>query len=261
MTNRALSHLLEELGLNKSERSILQILLQQQPLTAGVLAKRTSLKRPTVYAALQSLIQRGVVSEYQSEAVTRYATISPELIANVLTERERQKVQRMQEAGGAATPLLQALASSGQLSLSGFKVRSLTSVESVYLILEKALTQGSFRSIFNPQLSLVSAAVPVVKRFLKKTSITKPTIRELAVAGPKSDWYVRAIKNPHHLVRMLPRETVIISDIILFSGNVLITNYTEQSAQSVLIEEESLFNTMGGIFEALWGVGLSSAGE
>jgi hypothetical protein len=99
---------------------------------------------------------------------------------------------------------------------------------------------------------LGGGAISIVKRFLKQTARTKPEIRELVVPGPKSDWYIKEISNPRHEVRTLPKDASILSDLILFKSSVLVTNYTEQSARSVLIEDVSFSHSLKGVFELLW---------
>lgn len=59
-------------------------LLDRRLTTAGILAKHTGLKRSTVYTALDSLIEKGLVSVTQKDSVKHYQAESPDRIQDFL---------------------------------------------------------------------------------------------------------------------------------------------------------------------------------
>ena len=68
-----ISHsLLAECGLNETEQVILLCLLQEGRSRASEIAKRTDMKRPTVYSALGNLLDIGLVATHVFRGVTFY---------------------------------------------------------------------------------------------------------------------------------------------------------------------------------------------
>lgn len=247
-----LSELLTTCGFNSSEQSLLLDLLTREKSTAGQLARRTGLKRPTVYAALEGLIQRGVVVKRKLDNLTYFSTISPSLIPKVLSGEAQRDFKGIQAATDQMLPYLEELSRTVEHKISGFEMVAMESLEAVYAQLEDTLTGGDFCAIFNPQRACVGEPKEIVKRFLKKTAVNKPAIRELTVPGPLADWYRSEIKNPNHQVYDLKLKGLLDSDIIMLNGSVYISHYEPDSERSLKITEKNYYQSMMTIFEMLW---------
>lgn len=79
-----------EIGLSLFESKVYLGLLQRKMTTAGALAKHLNLKRSTVYTILDSLIEKGLVSMTQIEAVKHYQAESPDRIREFLEQKKEQ---------------------------------------------------------------------------------------------------------------------------------------------------------------------------
>ena len=80
MTQEELQKQLIELGFTDNEAAIYLILLANGLQTAGFLIKKTNFHRNVVYTALDKLIGKKLVSEFEQGGVKHYKTLDPERI-------------------------------------------------------------------------------------------------------------------------------------------------------------------------------------
>lgn len=245
-----LENLLETCGFNSTEQKILLHLIARGESIASVIAKQIGLKRTTVYAALDELARLGVVGKNKRDSVTYFSVASPTIFTKMLEEHARQKFEGVK----IATKLLEQelRTQKPELALGVFQISSFESLEAVYVQLEDALLGGDFCAIFNPQVALQGPFKDLVASFLWETAKTKPTIREIAVAGPEAKWYLKQIKNPNHYLRLLPSNSRIFSDMIFVRGSLIFNHYDPKQETSIKITEKNLYNSMMAIFERLW---------
>lgn len=82
---------LEKLGLSKNEVKIYLLLLRLGPSSAPYLAEQTKIKRPTVYLALDNLIQLGLIGEKYRGKKRLFIAEKPEQLSKI-AKRMRRKV-------------------------------------------------------------------------------------------------------------------------------------------------------------------------
>lgn len=80
---------LQEIGLNEKEAAVYLALLQFDSASVVNIAEKTKIKRPTVYAVLELLAKKGLVSEVEIGKKTQYAAEPPERLE---TYMEQQRV-------------------------------------------------------------------------------------------------------------------------------------------------------------------------
>lgn len=247
-----LENLLSSCGLNGTEQAVLLALVRRGALGAGPIARVTEVKRPTVYAALNNLEQLGLVQREDRNGKTVFKSASVDMIPRILSGRAKRKFEEVEAAAGLLGPHLEALALPGEADFGSFEVSSFDSLSAAYAQLEEALALGEFAAIFNPQLAQTKATLPVVKHFLKESGARKAKIREIVVAGERTDWYLGAIKNPNHELRVLPANTELRSDIILADDAMIVLDYTRGHPSALKIKQRNLYLSMMAMFERLW---------
>lgn len=75
-------------GLSDKEVKIYLALLQVETDSVVDLAKKTKIKRPTVYTVLDSLNKKGLVSQIEQDKKVRYIAESPEKLATFIERKE-----------------------------------------------------------------------------------------------------------------------------------------------------------------------------
>ncbi len=244
-----LKNLLVTCGLNETEQAVFVHLVERGSSTASAIATQLRLKRPTVYATLDSLLRIGILSKQKKEKVTYFFPVSIGMIPKIFEERARSSFEEVSQATKLMEPHLQQLKRANQDETSRFENVTFESVEAVYAQLESTLLGGDFCSFFNPQMVTNDK---FITKYLNHTAKTKPHIREIAVAGPRTDWYKSLIKNPNHLVKEIPAESQLYSDMILIKGSVIMIDYDPKNEVAIKIKHQNHYLSMMKIFDLLW---------
>lgn len=244
-----LRNLLVTCGLNETEQAVFIHLVERGSSTASVISTQLRLKRPTVYATLDSLLSIGILSKQKKEKVTYFFPVSIGMIPKIFEERARSRFEEVSQATKLMEPHLQQLKRSNQDEMQRFENVTFESVEAVYAQLESTLMGGDFSAFFNPQMV---KGDELIVRYLKQTAKTKPNIREIAVAGSRTDWYKSLIKNPNHFLKEIPAGSQLFSDMILIKGSVIMLDYDPKNEIAIRIKHKNHYLSMLKIFDLLW---------
>jgi sugar-specific transcriptional regulator TrmB len=247
-----LRNLLNTCGLNPSEQTVLVHLLERGEGIASTIAKYVKLKRPTVYAALDSLVRRGLVSRQKRNATTYFKVAPKKRIPEIFRYEAQEYVDDIQHAANVLEKELDALTPPEHIKLAGFDISTLESMGAIESQLEELLLSGDFCAMYNPQIAIQGRVKTIIADFLEKTAINKPHIREIVVDGPMADWYVERINNSNHVVKRIPKSKKIMSDIIIKDGWVVLSHYDVDSHLAVRIEHPGFFQSMQTLFDIMW---------
>lgn len=248
----SLTESLSACGLNTSEQAVLKCLLRLGSRTAGMVAKATGIKRPTIYPVLENLVRDGLVMKKAGEGTTVYSCIPLQEIPKLFQKKAELEYEQMQKAVENLSEELDELQSEIPQSYVDYSVVTYDSTEAAFMQLFDAALGGDFCAIFNPQLAVNPKSKAAVAKYLKTTAQKKPKIREVAVAGPMTDWYKERIKNPNHSFRTIPSTSGILSNIIIRERFVVIAHYTEKGMMSIKVDHPDFYSTMMCTFEIVW---------
>ncbi len=81
-----------------TQAKLYEILLENGPTIASMLAKRSGVKRVTAYGALDGMLSKGLVETYKKNHVSYYQAADPELIANRLEIQFEEEERFMKRA-------------------------------------------------------------------------------------------------------------------------------------------------------------------
>jgi predicted transcriptional regulator len=238
--------------LSESERLVLAALIEHGEAPAGALAKSTRTKRPTVYLALSKLIDDGLVTRRIINGVAKFACIPRAEIPKYFLERARRQLAQVQEGAQLLSETLTNLPPARTASFGSFTVESLGSERGVLKQMYESLLAGSYRGIFNPQVAVTRESKSLIEECLRRLAKTRPSIQEIAVAGPLCDWYKSQIRNPNHHLKILEPGTQYFSDMILVDGAVVLLDYTPKTPAAVRIRQANLYRSFCALFQELW---------
>jgi len=247
-----INQLLAACGLNRGEQTVLTFLFERGSRTAAMIAKGTGIKRPTVYSILENLVPLGLVTKEKRRSTTVFSTISIDLIPEVLKNNAKTRFEDVAHASVQLADGLARLEAKAKREFVDYRVETLDSTEAAYAQLFDAAIGGDFCAIFNPQIAVNPKSKSSVLEYLKQTGITKPTIREIAVEGPMTDWYMKNMRNKNHTVKVVPKSRVIYTNMIMRDGAVVMTHYSLKGVMTIKISHNDFFESMMTIFEMLW---------
>ncbi|USN59114.1 MAG: helix-turn-helix domain-containing protein [Candidatus Peribacteria bacterium] len=86
----------DSLGFNEKEVSIYMYLLSHGPQVASTIAKKVDIKRSSIYTMLQSMVDRGLLVDYNKNKLTYFKGVEPEDIT-LLCERKEQELKKLKK--------------------------------------------------------------------------------------------------------------------------------------------------------------------
>jgi len=252
ISDNMIENLLLTCGATEKESRIFLDLVEHGESIASLIAKRTKIKRPTAYLALQELLRLGIVSSRSIKGVTYFKSLSPEMVSRVITNKAEKEYDSTKTAAKLLKSHLDGI-KHPERDFGAFDITTMDSMETTYAQLEEAIMSGDFCAVFNPQVALQTPRIrDLVVGFLESTSKTKPKIREIFPAGSDTDFYTQLINNPNHEFKTIEKDRLIVSDVIIFDGAVVLNNYEHDLESSIKIKEPGLYKTMQTVFDMLW---------
>ncbi len=236
--------LLESSGFTPKEAQVYMALLELGRGDVTDISKLSGLKRSIIYVLLEGLIMRGYISELPNQKINTYQAVDPSFILNQLKTTTRNFSEML--------PFFQTLRNKGQRRP---KITYYENKESIWKIYESInLASEAF---------FMSSYERIEKHFPGATQkwIDDYQKRRISVKGrhlvPNSPFELDAIKKisiTGQEVRYLPEVESFDMDFSLYDNKLALTSL-EDEPFIVVIESESLVNSIRPIFEIAWGKG------
>ncbi|PJA45781.1 hypothetical protein CO174_01610 [Candidatus Uhrbacteria bacterium CG_4_9_14_3_um_filter_50_9] len=249
---------LKEMGLTNTEAKIYLAGLGCAGIGVQELSKETQIKRPTVYHALETLVQKGLVSKKGTGARRIFHMTSPEQIGTLLD----QKISQLEEQKKGLIDLIPLLTQrEGSMKADGVEVMQYEGIDGIKLVVEEALYSKERhwdiiapRKNFFAKFDKAYAVYYLTAR--KNRKITSRSLWEKTPTGKTktpgdhvvSPDVIRE-RNPRYLPEVMHGSFQ--SVMILFDDKVaIISSYKTLSA--VLIQSQEVHGLMQAMFEGLW---------
>ncbi|HEU0051284.1 MAG TPA: helix-turn-helix domain-containing protein [Patescibacteria group bacterium] len=249
--------LLTSLGLTATESAIYLAGLSRPSIDVQTLATQTRLKRPTIYHALETLIQKGLASKHGTARSLVFMMTSPERLRRVIDEDIDRLEERKQQIDHLL-PILQAYLPNGDVN--AIKVMQYDGISGIKTVVEEALycrtrswdilaPRKNFFSEFDKNYS---------KYYLETRRVRQIKTRSLWEYGtgegerPLSDAEI-AERNPRYLPKQMQGRFE--SVVILFDEKVAIIS-SLRAMSAILIDSPEIHRLMAAMFEGLWNVSM-----
>lgn len=254
-----LKSLLQNIGLSDKDAEVYLACLELGTQPASVIAKKANLKRPTTYLILESLVRRGLMSEYSGSSVKFFTPVSPDNLLNFV-ERKKRELSQHQHELEEFLPHFHSLAN--PMSVNP-KVRFFEGLEGVERAMNETLLSSeplrSFTSIDSWFLRTETA--DYIKWYGKqRVRKHKLSCRAIANDTPGNRQYLEDdypdIETGYDnlsLWRWLPTDIgMFANEINIFENKVTIVCISKKELLGMIIESESIAQTQKAIFEVAW---------
>jgi sugar-specific transcriptional regulator TrmB len=250
-----IEELLQEFGLTPTETRLYLTALRYQHISASDLSKKTSIKRPAVYHALETLEKKGLIATIGTARVLRYKAEPPEQLKSLL-ERKRIELTLLEKKINASLSFFPVEKDTAQGEV---RVEFFRGIEAVKNLAEKSLANKG-REIMgiipSPHIFTKTFGVEFMSHYTRiKTSrgISSWSVwasecrSELdAKEFIRHKEFLREIRiAPEHLKGTYP------SIILIWDENVAIIN-TGAEVFGVLIASKEYTATMKMLWSLLW---------
>ncbi|KKR03603.1 MAG: hypothetical protein UT32_C0047G0003 [Parcubacteria group bacterium GW2011_GWC2_39_14] len=243
--------ILKSIGFTETETKIYLIGLGYSSLGVSELVKQTQIKRTTVYHALDTLMQKGLVAKKGIGSRMVFSMIKPEQIEKLVDE----KIALLEKQKTALEEIVPFLTQKTSQKESQVRVSHFEGLEGIKMVVEEALYCKSRKwDIIAPGKNFFSEFDKQYAQYFletrKKREIMARSLWE-EVRARELNAIERASRNPKILPAIMRGKFQ--SVIILFDDKVaFISSLKELSA--VLIQSQELHNTMAALFEGLWSI-------
>lgn len=241
------------LGIDSVEARVYISMLSCGAVTAGNLAKRTGIPRPSMYTILKRLIEKGFVIESQKNHLKVFTPIHPDKVEELFTEK-KSEIESSQEMFKKSLPDLRALLSDSYMSP---KLELFESKEGLERVLKDMLL---YRDIKTEAIWPIQTMVDVLSpEFFKRHNIERI----------KNNIYTRAIWPENQIINFkqhpylgsgtdFKREIRIAPENIDFSmgywiyGKKIAFLSSRNESFGFILESAELAKTLRSQFEIIW---------
>lgn len=243
--------LFRAVGLTDTETAIYQAGLGFPAITVQELLKQTRIKRPTIYHALETLMQKGLVAKRGTGARLEFVMSPPDRLRSLVD----QKIDLLEQQKVALDAVLPLLAKRGVVA-DRVQAAQYDGVDGIKTVVEEAIycRSGNW-DILAPRKNFFSSFDKAyADYFLSARKARGITSRSLWEEDPNRRVFSSA-ELKERQPRILPASMhgKFQDVIILFDDKVAIISSLE-AASAILIQSKEVHATMSAMFETLWEV-------
>ncbi len=248
----SIERVLESMGLTETEANIYLAGLPHAFVTLPQLAKLTSIKRPTLYHALQTLLEKGLVSERkEANGRSQFAMSSPESFRALVEQQSQEVASRMKMLNTLLPDLAKRQNASKEEEVSVVQYHG---IQGMKMAIDIACYCRSKKwDIIAPYQNFLrdydSAYAQHYLRARKAHRITSRTLWELTPeTRPMTPGEIRE-RNP----RLMPKtmQGKFKSMIILFDDKVAVFS-SYQKLSAIIISSKEIQDMYRAMFDTLW---------
>lgn len=244
---------LQKLGLTDKEASVYIATLEFGFAPVQNIAEKANVNRTTAYVAIEGLIQKGLISQFEKDHKRYFAAENPDNIERILKVKEQQLMQDQQSVSNLL-PELKALFNFGSLKP---KVRYYEGVEGVKNTLQLLLDGPGrllkgFTNLDNVYKHFPDHDKDYVKRRIENSIRTK-------VLYTRKAGLIKNASNPSLLRQALfvPLDKYPLgADLTIAVDKVVIVSFYKDPIIGIIIEDRGLATTLDTLFELSWATAL-----
>lgn len=238
---------LQHLGLSEKEAKVYLASLELGPETAQNLAKKAAINRPTAYVQIESLKQRGLMSETQKGKKTLYSAESPRQLSSLLNSLEKELAYKKSEIHKVLPALTQLFESAGERP----KVRFYEGEEGIRAVEEDFLRVKNKKIQGFVNMDRLRELFPNHSDYSKRRIAKK--IRSQVIYTQKGG-ALPAMSDPAKLREaryITPDKFPISADITIYDNKVALVPYKVNPIVAI-IENNEIADTMRALFFLIW---------
>jgi sugar-specific transcriptional regulator TrmB len=236
---------LQDIGLNEKEALVYLALLQVDAASVADLAKKTKIKRPTVYVVLKGLMKKGLASEIQVGKKIHYQAEPPERL-ETFVERQKTVLEEQQKRLKDIIPQLKGIERElGERPIIKFfegRDGSISAHEEFYSFTPEKEEKGYF--IFNRDL-LEETFTPEELEKYKKIRFGKSVTPITVYTRERGDF---SFTSPGTRARIDSHRYPILADITIIEDRVVATTLAGSTA-SILIKSKDIATTLASLVQ------------
>ncbi len=234
--------LLEQTGFTQKEAEVYLALLELGQGNVTEISKVTGLKRSIIYVLLEGLIKRGYANEVPNKKINTYHALDPSVILTQLRTTTKNFSEML--------PMLRTLHNKGKVRPKIIYHETKEGILNVYKEMNEA-KDAFFISSYEKIDKVFPKVIDEWINNYRKGLINLQRGRHLVSNNEFNREIMRKFKELNQEVRYLPDVKDFSMDFTLYDNKLDITSLEEEPF-IVVIESESLVNSIKPIFEIAW---------
>lgn len=247
---KGLEEILTSASLSETEaRAFTFLISNDASFRASKIAKRTRLNRTTLYSALESLIQKGLVSQSEESGVRTFRSIEPALLVNYL-KRAKEKLSSDIDKAQELIPNLERLR--GRDARYRPNMQFFDGVDGIKQVYEDVIGSNKEKKVFG------FTGIHAVYKLMGEDWINH-ILRYRPAMGVK--WYALAVDSPEsrelykhdekHLreTKFLPPEYNFEVELAAYDDKVAVISYAEDYPWALVMHDKKIAETIKSVFK------------
>ncbi len=221
-------------GLNEQEAEVYSALAKHEGMPAAQLAKTTEINRSVVYSILESLKEKGLVSEFLIHGVKQFSITKPEALMSFVKAKEE-----------AAKEVLDSLKKLEKDEKESVKVEVYQGVQGGLAVLKDILATGKDYVAFGEDKSFQELFGTLAEQYVRQLKENRIRERLLVPRGST------ILTSKYSEVKYLPKDIALPSISVIYGNKVAFAIF-QKPYYAVVIESRDLAQTYQSLFEYLW---------
>lgn len=239
---------LQMLGLSEKEAKVYLTSLSIGSETAQNIAKHSGINRATTYVQIESLRNKGLMTEFEKGKKTYYSAETPERLLGLIATMEKQVELKRAELNRIMPSLSNIFLGAGNRP----KVRFFEGFEGIQNIQEEFLKVKNKKIESFTNLDQLMGSYPNVKNNYSDRRIEKKITGYILYTSENGAVMKNYDAEKLRHARWLPKSPFPVSaDISIFDDNISIATYKEKYT-GVIINDAEMAQTLRALFYALW---------
>ncbi|MAG12245.1 hypothetical protein CL630_00325 [bacterium] len=238
---------LQEFGLSENEAGVYLASLEIGKATADELSKHASVKRPTTYVQIESLVKKGLMSSIEENKKTFFVPESPEYLRRLFEKNHQELKQRGKELDQMLPGLARMFEHAGDRP----RVRFFEGKEGLITMREE------FLKVKNKEIFVIFSHDALLEVFSKEEIVMYSKKR--ADKGVKSHAvYTRKagkFSETHSYIkgwRFIPEEKFLLgADMVIYDNKVALMAHRGK-IMGVIIENKEIAKSMKAMYQMIW---------
>lgn len=243
MENQTTISVLTGLGLSEHEAAVYVANLAVGPATVLQIARRSGIKRTTVYSVLDALKAQGLVSLELKGVKQRFMASPPHLLEGLVESRRA--------AFKSALPTLEKLYNQKGKETTIRYFEGVPSIKVAYEELLEATKHNDDYLVVSHMESWLAQDEKYFKEFVIRCAQRTDKVRVLLQSSPKALEYKKQQQHNRQRIKILPLETALTTNLVIIPSRVVIQQMV-QPMSAIVIENPSAVQLHREMFEIMW---------
>lgn len=243
----------DRVGINETEQRILIYLIENGRSKASAISKDLTIKRPTVYSALSTLAELGLVLKESIEGLHEYEAASKASIPGLLDRLARKRFDESKRSTQVIAEYLSTISSGKRSTENKPVIVTLDTLANFDRAVLSVLLNENFCAVWDPSTAFFRDSWKAdTEAFLEVTGKMKTNIREIIFECDEANWYKERICNPNHKLLILGRQELLLADVVIGETSVIFSFNDPSSDSGVQIFHEGLRKLQLSLFDLIW---------